>query len=239
MSHNPPKKILFFDHTAAMGGGEISLLHLIQHLDQTRFRPIVLLSTDGTLRQKLESSGIETHILPLASDVLDTRKDSLGRRSLLRLGAIFKTLAYIGRVAQFIKQQRPAVLHTNSLKSDIIGGVAGRLVGVPVIWHVRDRIAEDYLPRRVVRAFRWLCRVLPDYIITNSAATFDTLNLPRQGQARVIYNGIVEKNASVVHDGALPFKAFAMIDHSQTPYIGLVGRITPWKGQHIFINAAA
>jgi hypothetical protein len=31
------------------------------------------------------------------------------------------------------------VVHANSLKADIIAGLAARLARVPVIWHVRDK----------------------------------------------------------------------------------------------------
>ena len=58
-----PRRILFFDHTAALGGGEIALLHLVAAMDRTRFEPVVVLGSDGPLREKLERAGIETHML--------------------------------------------------------------------------------------------------------------------------------------------------------------------------------
>src|SRR5205085_6091917 len=66
-------KILFVDHTAALGGGEIALLNLIQHLDTTRHRPVVLLFSDGDLADKLRKSGVECHVLPLDPAALHTR----------------------------------------------------------------------------------------------------------------------------------------------------------------------
>jgi len=42
-----PIRVLFFDHTAALGGGEIALLNLVRHLDPAKMKPIVLLATDG------------------------------------------------------------------------------------------------------------------------------------------------------------------------------------------------
>ena len=67
-----------------------------------------------------------------------------------------------------MREQRIDLVHTNSLKADIIGGIAARLAGKPLIWHVRDRIDRDYLPGAVVRVFRWLCGVVPDQVIANS-----------------------------------------------------------------------
>jgi hypothetical protein len=88
MNKPSAKTVLFFDHTAKMGGGEISLFHLVQRLNSERYFPVVLLGAEGELRQKLKDCGIETHVLPLSENVANTRKDSLGHSSLLRLGAL-------------------------------------------------------------------------------------------------------------------------------------------------------
>lgn len=53
-SNTKRRKILFIDHTAELGGGEIALLRLIAHLDRDRYECLVLLCTDGPLRHKLE-----------------------------------------------------------------------------------------------------------------------------------------------------------------------------------------
>jgi UDP-N-acetylglucosamine:LPS N-acetylglucosamine transferase len=53
--------------------------------------------------------------------------------------------AYIWKLAQFIRRHDVDLVHTNSLKAALLGGIAARLLRCPVIWHVRDRI-DDYLP---------------------------------------------------------------------------------------------
>jgi glycosyltransferase involved in cell wall biosynthesis len=250
-----PKTVLFFDHTAALGGGEVALLQLVQHLDRSRYRPLVVLASDGPLRAELLRAGVETHVIPLAPNVVHTRKDSLGGASLLRLGAIAQTLSYIRRLARFIRSRRADIVHTNSLKADIIGGISARLARVPVLWHVRDRIADDYLPAATARAFRLLCRVLPDYIIANSAATLETLHLPARnrrrgrGGAHTTGHAPATRKGCVVHDGVIDgvkreeqtAEAQIADQHieANSLCIGIVGRISPWKGQHVFIKAAA
>src|SRR5689334_13621437 len=113
---NGIKTILFLDHTAALGGGEIALLNLVQRLDRARYRPVVVLGAEGRLRERLEAAQVETHVLPLAPEVVQTRKDSLGARSLLRLGTMARCLAYTIRLARFIRRQKADLVHTNSLK---------------------------------------------------------------------------------------------------------------------------
>lgn len=220
------KRILFFDHTAKLGGGEIALLQMLECLNRQEFFPVVVLAAEGPLVGMLREAGIETHVLPLAAEIGEVRKDSLGGGSLLRIRQAALALRYCFELAGFIRRARIDLVHTNSLKADLLGGVASRLARVPVLWHVRDRIDTDYLPKPVVLVFRKLCRWLPKAIVANSRATLGTLKLPA-GKGFVVHDGIP---AGFVPGGE---KA------PGPPLIALVGRITEWKGQHIFIEAAA
>jgi glycosyltransferase involved in cell wall biosynthesis len=230
-------RVLLFDHTAIWSGGEIALYNLVQNLDKTRFTPIVALCDDGPLAQRLRESGIETHILPLAPSVTHAAKDSLGISSLLRLKDLFRVLCFIFTLARFIKSNQIDLVHTNSLKSDLLGGFAGRLAGVPVLWHIRDRIEDDYLPGPVVRAFRLLCRFLPNYLVTNSQATLHTVLPALQDTTREINETHLDRRYRVVYDGT-PVRELVPPPARSIPRIGLVGRISAWKGQHVFLQSA-
>ncbi len=227
--NSKPITVLFLDHTAALSGGEIALLNLIQELDRKRFKPVVLLFSDGELRRKLEELGVEVRLMTLAESVVETRRDHLRRSALLRGRDVLRTVRFCTQLARTIRRIRPGVVHTNSLKSDLIGGAATRLARVPLIWHVRDRIAEDYLPPKVARIFRALCRIIPTHIVVNSDATLETLQLPPSLRGR----------ATMVHDGCAVDRPVSdgPADPTQ-PVIGIVGRISPWKGQDVFLRAA-
>jgi glycosyltransferase involved in cell wall biosynthesis len=224
-----PLRVLYFDHTAELGGGEIALADLTRHLDPGRVSARVLLSADGPLVGRLEGH-IPVDVLPLSPTVVKARKDSLGLRTLTDVFSVWTVVKYVFSLSSYMRRHRIEVLHTNSLKASILGGIAGRLAGVKVIWHVRDRIAEDYLPRKVVRLFRWLADRVPILVIGNSKATVQTLGL-RHRRSAVVYSGV-------------DLKRFAQAGkqeerHAQQKVIGLVGRICPWKGQHVFVEAAS
>jgi len=221
--------VAILDHTASLGGGEIAILNLVRSLDPRRYRPLVLLFSNGSLRRKLEEAGVPTAIVPLDPGIVTASKDGLGRGTLLRLREILLSAAFVWRLAGELRRRRVDLVHTNSLKSDILGGAAARLAGIPLIWHVRDRIENDYLPRPVVHVFRWLARWVPHHVIANSAATLSTLRPP----AKPRYH--------VVHDGArrAADQTPAPVQDDQRLLVGLVGRITPWKGQHVFLRAAS
>ena len=57
------KTILYLHAGAEMYGADKILLELVTGLDKTKFRPIVVLPTDGVLREKLESAGIKVHVI--------------------------------------------------------------------------------------------------------------------------------------------------------------------------------
>lgn len=243
-------RVLFVDHTAAWGGGEVALLNLVTRLDRARFDPAVLLFADGPLKQKLDAANIATEVLRLSDSIAKVRKDRLGLGTLLHAIAGVRAMWFILRLANRFRRDRPDLIHTNSLKADLLAGLAGRLAGVPVIWHVRDRISDDYLPRKVVWIFRRLARWVPSQLIANSDATLSTLAASTHSMSgAVIYSGIdpqkANRFASVVHDGTdLVFPTSGNAPASRAfsancPCIGLIGRISPWKGQHIFIRAAA
>ena len=224
-------RVLFFDHVATLSGGEIALFNLIRHLDLNLIDPVVVLGEEGALADRLRSVA-EVHILPLRADVRQARKDDLGAQSIFSAAALREVVRYVRELAGFMRQHHIDLLHTNSLKSDLLGSLAAKLTRTPVIWHVRDRITPDYLPSRVARTFRLLSRWLPDLIIADSHAVAAT------------FSRHPSKRIHVVHEGT-PHEEFAL--HSQsdasgrsddTQIIGLVGRISPWKGQDIFLRAA-
>jgi glycosyltransferase involved in cell wall biosynthesis len=235
------RRVLFVDHTAKLGGGEIALINLVTHLGPAT-HPIVVLFSDGPLVARMLEAGIETHVLPLNQSVVNSRKDSLGMGSLLRVRDVIRIFLFILELRRFIRRHEIDLVHTNSLKADVIGGIAGRFACVPVIWHLRDRIANDYLPPTVGHVFRWLARVVPQRVIANSLATLGTLRLKSYRNAHAVPSGLaIAPRFHVVHDGMQRSNLVAEViqDTNSTLTVGLIGRITRWKGQHIFLEAAS
>lgn len=227
-----PTRVLFVNHTARSGGGELALRLLIRHLDKSLVSHQLLFFEDGPIAESLRPD-TEVHIFPLSDNVLHARKDTMGAMGFGNLRRLFSLPFFIVRLSRMIASLDIDVVHTNSLKADILGGIAARLAGKRVVWHVRDRIAEDYLPSKTVQAFRRLARLIPHAIIANSRATLEALCLPHSNRRKAKHYP-----ATVVHDGF----DFAELHEEQTVggpelVVGLVGRIAPWKGQDIFLRA--
>jgi glycosyltransferase involved in cell wall biosynthesis len=230
---NRPIRVLFVDHTAQLGGGEIALRNLLNSLTIKRVHITVLLWAEGTLAKQLISAGHSVHILPLSSRIAEARKESVGWKSLLRVREMFSMFLFAWRLVRFIRRMHVDLVHTNSLKSHILGGLAARLAGRPLVWHLRDRIAPDYLPKTAVWIVRMACKILPQFVIANSQATLDAI-APRSE-----HNAGRYRKFKVIHDGCLQTATLEDPSIDDGPNVGIVGRISPWKGQHVFIKAAA
>jgi len=266
MNQNPahiprPLRIAFLDHTAKLGGAELSMLNMLEKIDRTRFLPTVILGEPGPLERRLALAGVETCILPLGAEVAEAKKDSLGMRSLVNFKAIWKTLRYAWRVSRLIKARNIDLILTNSLKADLIGGVCAWATGTPLVWHIHDRLEGDYLPRPVAAALRFLCRWVPDFIVANSRSTLESLSLRNPQMSVVVFEGIpaspaapASRHVEIPRDGgtredcAVPSQTPNAPAREVSPpattaekpvNIGIIGRLTRWKGQHILIEAAS
>jgi glycosyltransferase involved in cell wall biosynthesis len=157
---------------------------------------------------------------------------------LIRNGVLVPHFVWqVVRLARLVARLKVDVVHTNTLKSDIIGSLAAVLVGRKLVWSVHDRISADYMPAFAVRLLRTFVRFLPDHVITNSNSTLHTF-LPKLPKFySVVYPGIEKppENLMRARDGG---SGAVLGSGNKTWSIGIIGRISPTKGHHIFVEAA-
>jgi glycosyltransferase involved in cell wall biosynthesis len=235
-----PRRVLFVDHTAEKSGGEIALLRLIRSMDRSRVTPIVLLMQDGPMAEQFRQEA-EVHILRVRQEVVAATRGSLGWRSLFRVQDVAVICTSIWSIVRLMRTLEIDIVHTNSLKADVIGGIAARLAGRHLVWHLRDRVQADYLSPRVSFVLATLARILPHAIITVSEEVRRTL-LNAPNFAGAVFAKSFKERVSTVHDG-LDRKMVGSQSLERSSGIGtavgLVGRISPWKGQDVFIKAAS
>lgn len=217
-----PLRVAYVDHCARLSGGELALLRLLPALSGVEAQ--VVLAEDGPLRPELQRGGASVDVLPMGESVRRLPRERVrpGLEMVVRAAGAAR---YVVRLAAYLRKAGPDLVHTNSLKASLYGGLAGRLAGIPVIWHVRDRVAPDYLPRAAVVLVRLALRVLPTGVIANSRSTLRTLGAAG-GHSTVIYDPLGTVSTER-RDRIHPLR------------IGIVGRISPWKGQDLFLRAFA
>lgn len=215
-------RVVYLDHTAVLSGAELALVRLLPALD---VEARVLLGADGPLVDRLRATGAEVEVLELAPESRSVRRSEVTAR--LPVAAMRATAAYVVRLARRLRALRPDLVHANSLKAGIYGSLAARVARVPFVWQVHDRISTDSLPAPAVRLVRAMLATLPDAVIANSQSTRDTLGRLSRPIVRVIGNATPTGGTgrARAHDGAATF--------------GIVGTLTAWKGQDLFLDAFA
>jgi glycosyltransferase involved in cell wall biosynthesis len=209
-------KILYVDHASALGGAEYSLLLLLKHLDRKAFIPL-LACREGLLAQEARALGIQVEIVPLE-----------------RLRGVHNPFLLFGRywrgvssLRAVIERERVELVHSNVMRASLYAAAAAKLTGVLFLWHVRDIHTE--------RWYSWLFCRLADRVIATSQAV--ARSLPCSSKMEAIPNG-VEVEIFDPHLESFPFRQELGLA-SDVPLVGIVGRIRPWKGQTLFLEAAS
>lgn len=220
-------KVVVLDHTAVMGGAELALLRLLRAIDPQQAAVSVLLFGDGPLAERLREAGVPVELQPLgALAVLD--REASGASWLQTLRNAAATVPFAVRLGRRLRALDPDVIHSTSLKADLIAVPATWIARRPLVWHVHDRISPDYLPGPLVGLIRALACRVPRHVVANSRATADTL--PGARNLTIAYPGFGPDQASPSPTDHLP---------PDVPTIGILGRISPTKGQLVFVRAAA
>jgi glycosyltransferase involved in cell wall biosynthesis len=223
-------RILFIDHAGVLGGAELYLLDVAR---KYRATSTVLLFKDGPFHDRLQAENIPTHILPASRALQSIRKQG-------RLGDALWGLPSLARLVQ----QTAAlardydVIFANSQKALIVGGLAARWAGRPMIWNLHDMLTAGHfsaLNRRVaVTMANWLV----DHLIVNSEATLEAFrasggSLENTG---IVYNGIDPAPFRQVSAAEVD-QLCRSLSLTEAPVVGVFSRLAPWKGQDVLLNA--
>lgn len=135
------------------------------------------------------------------------------------------------RLSLRLRTLDPDAIHSTSLKltkADLIAVPVSRIARCPLVWHIHDRISPDYLPVLMVRLIRFLARRVPRQVIVNSQATAATG--PGVASLTIAYPGFSsDQVGSPLAERVKP----------PVKVIGILGRVSPTKGQLEFVRAAA
>jgi glycosyltransferase involved in cell wall biosynthesis len=217
-------RVLHLAHTAAWSGGEIALIRLVGALDRGKVTSLLVCAEDGPLADAARRLDLATMVEPLSRSVRDRRRRQV--RSVTTLVLVPELVAYAARLARFARVAQIDVIHTNSLKAFTYGVLAGRLAGIPVVAHLRDDLGhiEAGAVGAVVGV---LVRRLPDAVVGCSSYVLSAARLA-PSRSHVVYTGIPGDDV-----------ASQAATRPGPPVVGMVARIAPWKGQHVFLQAAA
>lgn len=207
-------KILYIDNTSGMfGGGQVSLLELLKRIDRVQFKPVIVLSESGKLKDEIEKIGLENEIIPMPA---------------IRPFAILNVNQAIGKLNDFIRTNQISLVHANTSRAAFYAVKAVRKLKIPVVWHVR-------IPHRDILLDGFLAR-WSSAIIVVSQAVKDRFDWLKGNKVNVIYNGVDVQKFSPASPGGEIRRKFGLGDSDMV--IGTAGRLSSEKGLECLILAA-
>lgn len=248
-----PRKVLYYDPTtysAGVGGSFVSLFHLVNYLDRSRYKPVVIFSRENSYVSVFRNHSVETLLFdeyfrnstinrlfiwsdpPLPLRLL--RK--LVHVSRVRRLELFlrKELPHYLRMRQLIREQEIALVHSNAVLSDSLAALfAAQAERVPFVCHFRKFHRLSQWERRIGR------RVDCAIAISEAVGEFLEEQEFRPKTLLTVYNGLdPDRIREKAHTGpALVRNEFGWgEDHF---VVGMFGTATEWKGQDVFLKAVA
>ncbi|MFT5086123.1 MAG: glycosyltransferase involved in cell wall biosynthesis [Candidatus Latescibacterota bacterium] len=206
------QKILFVEHQGEIvGGGQFSLLALMQHLQN--YTPHCVTGGQGTMTTAVQGIEVEVEVIrmpPLRPN---------------HFGAVLRCLWGIGRLA--IKLD-VVLLHANGSRCMLYAGLVAKVLRLPVCWHVRINDTDGWWDRL-------LASLATRIVVVSPAVAQRFSHLAVRNKLDIVYNGV---DVEIFADGDRA-ACRAQWGWGTRPVVGMVAQLIPLKRHDIFIAAAA
>lgn len=221
--------VLFLQQDSHVGGAEISLANLLNALDKTRYKPVLVLPDDDMRWDLFAIPGVAIWTIRI-----EYLKRVLSPSTLVAYLRAF-TQAIVNLRRNMRKTRNSiSIVHSGSMSAQLHAVALRCYEDISVVWHVRDIVPQDCFGKAIVR----LCASGSDTIIAISEAV--RLSLLNAGvsacKCQVVYNGV---NIDSFRGDTISRQRFRqeLGLARDTPLIVHIGKVIPAKGQDIFIKA--
>lgn len=173
-------RIAYLITNSEIGGAQTHVADLLRAM-RGQVDAVLLAGGDGPLFDLARESGIPSIRLAAMDNALSP----------------VKAIGALREVMRALRQAAPDVIHTHSAKASALGRLAGRLLGIPVVYTVHGfafKPAAPWKQRSVARLAEWLLAPLTTRLIcVADAERALAARLPMPAQhIRVIPNGIAD-----------------------------------------------
>ncbi len=199
-----------------LGGGQRSLLLLLERIDRTKFRPFLVCPTEGGLVEKAKKLDIETKIIRMGS---------------LKTPNIFATAGTVFKLRRLIQKENIDLVHSDSPRQALYASLAARKTKTPLIWHVRVSTAEKK------SLDRFLYSRSRKVIAVSRAAGLRFQDYDHAPEKLVVIPNGVDLNQ---FKPTLPDRKLReeMDIEEDSVLVGTLGQLIPGKGQDVLLKAA-
>jgi len=219
---NRPLRVLFLDSQMELGGAGFAMLTMLEHLDRGELASVYasLAAERPEIWPRVESQGIPAFHVPAG------RFRKLGRSARAMYG-----------LRKLIRKEEIDVVLANSGHPLLYARPAALATGCPCAWWVHGYVpAGGAGEEPIARAQRMLSA---DLLLANSEFTARQLavDFPRE-PIRVLHPGVDLARFRPDLDAGMRVRREEGLPVGE-PVIGMFGRLQRWKGQHVFLRAAA
>lgn len=232
-------RVLLVDHVSkVLGGAEVNILELLAHPGvREHWDVTVACAPDSPLARAIDPLGWPQRDHAFAPALNELRV--VGRRfsPMAKIRAWQELNRATNRLKVLATDLRPDVLLSCTNKDHFAAGAAALALSIPSAWWVNDILSSDFFGWPVRRAFVSRARRLQPHLA--AVSEFGRAALLKEGvpasAVRTVHNGIPLDRYQ--RDSKRPLRAFLKVAEG-VPLVGIVGRLTPWKGQDIFLRIA-
>ncbi len=227
-------RVVFLDETSRIAGAERNLLLQTAALQRIEGWDVaVFLPEAGPLAESLTDQGIPIFFVT-RGPLMPSSFYLLNRFKLPNPLALLFNLPSAANWAMKLrlafKIWSADVVHTVSMWAHICGGLAGRMAGRPVVWHVQDIVDSRSGLGLYRRLFLAAARAFPHRIIVVSAKTAEQFHAhPASRDKIVVLDNVVDLSM-------YPFRTHRSPDGRLI--LGTAARLTPWKGHDLILQTA-
>lgn len=219
--------ILFLDQSGKPGGAELCLIDVAKPY---RDSCLVGLFSDGPFRQLLEQQNIPVQVI--GNEPIQVRKESGFIQGFSSLGQL---TPLIRQVVQLSRDRD--IIYANTQKALVVGAIASLIARRPLVYHLHDILSTDHFSQANRRLAVTLANRFASLVIANSKAT-QSVFIEAGGKPEitaVVYNGFDPEFYKIPDLNISEFRQNLGIEGRFV--VGHFSRLSPWKGQHILIEA--
>jgi len=211
-----PRNVLYVTNSANIGGANRSLIDLITRLDRSRYRPRLVLATEGRMSEWARTAGIPYDIV--------TGDDWSGRRGLVSRAA---------RMLALLAARRIDVVHAMAPTCYRAAGLAARVTGALRVVHLGYPPEPGELERSFLSGPD---AVLGCYHQQATEAAPEVARLAPRCRVIGVPNGIDLERFSPRPSAAAAVRA--SLGFENRPLVLIVGHLSEVKGYPTFLRAA-
>jgi glycosyltransferase involved in cell wall biosynthesis len=228
-------KVLFYNHTGQVSGAERMLLMILARLNKSLFDPLLICPEAGPLMKMGTSLGMPVESVP-----------GLEARFTWRPGRLLRYLKSFLFVIRELRRKivlaKPDLIHANSIRAGLVATAATVGMSTRVVWHLHDLLPRHPLST-CVRVVALLCArtrmiAVSQAVANNFVGGFHSLAPGLTKRTTVILNAIELERFQPNESALLKVRDELNLGDSR-PIVGIVGQLTPRKGQLELIRAFA